>query len=48
MRTAGNLYALLLASKFITEIGYKEHAKKTRIGENYLINGGNLAGNDDN
>ena len=31
-----------------TEIDYKEHAKKTRIGENYLINGGNLAGNDDN
>ena len=31
-----------------TEIDYKEHAKKTRIGENYLINGGNSAGNDDN
>ena len=31
-----------------TEIDYKEEAKKYRVGENYLMNGGNLVGNADN
>ena len=31
-----------------TEVDYKEEARKYRVGENYLMNGGNLVGNNGN
>ena len=31
-----------------TEIDYKEEAREDRLGENYLMNGGNLVGNNGN